>query len=99
MFHSGARSGAPYGYGSREVTPMTEADWWECSDWNEVGPGERLDLLNQRKASRRKFRLYACACCRRVWHLLDIVGKSAVEVAERFADGLATEEERLAAET
>jgi hypothetical protein len=49
-----------------------------------------VDSLRGR-ASERKLRLFACACCRRVWHLLanneEWVG--AVEGAERDADGLA----------
>jgi hypothetical protein len=38
------------------------------------------------KRGRRRLRLYACACCRQVWHLLDDAGRAAVEAAEGNAD-------------
>src|SRR5262249_37631156 len=67
------------------VTPVTEAEWQECDD-----PNRMLDFL-RRRASNRKLRLFACACCRRIWHLLtDARSREAVEVAERFADGQAS---------
>jgi hypothetical protein len=56
-----------------------------------------LRLVN-RKAHARKLRLFACACARRVWGRINHrVGRRAVEVAEKFADGLATAEELSAA--
>jgi hypothetical protein len=43
---------------------------------------------NRRKRGRRKLRLFACACGRRVWHLMGDLARRAVEVSEQYADGL-----------
>jgi hypothetical protein len=51
-----------------------------------------------RKASERKVRLFICACCRRVWDLLEERSRQAVEVAEQYADGTAKAREFLAAQ-
>jgi hypothetical protein len=46
-----------------------------------------LDYLAGR-ASERKLWLFACACCRRIWHQLrHPSGREAVEGTERYADG------------
>jgi hypothetical protein len=43
------------------------------------------------KSRERKFRLFACACCRRVDHLLSDEGsRRALELVEQFHDGLIT---------
>lgn len=62
---------------------MTESDWRACAD-----PQPMLEFLGARP-SERKLRLFGCACCRRVWHLLDDVARQGVELAERYADGQA----------
>jgi hypothetical protein len=50
------------------------------------------------KAGKRKLLLYAVGCCRLMWDLLwDYRLRSSVLVAERYADGQATDEERRAA--
>jgi hypothetical protein len=75
---------------------MTEAEWLACE-----GPHLMLSWLRRRKGQRvseRKLRLFACACCRRVWHLLkDPASRGGVATAERFADGFVGEEDVLKA--
>src|SRR5215831_8723174 len=67
---------------------MDEDQWLTCSD-----PQMMLEFLRG-KASERKLRLFACACSRRISQLMDdAVCRTAVLTAERYADGLAQQEE------
>jgi hypothetical protein len=82
---------------------MTEADWLACKrpkamlryllgtdDYRVEG----IESFPACKGSDRKLRLFACACYHRIHHLLaNGTAQAAVQVAERFADGMATAEE------
>jgi hypothetical protein len=68
---------------------VTEHEWLACAEAEKM-----LEFLRGAgRADHRTLRLFSCACCRRIWELLDREGRQAVEVAERFADGLASEGE------
>lgn len=88
----------------RAAREAAAREWQACGD-----PATMLNRLlhhvrspfaeaGMPKPSDRKLRLFACACCRQVWHLLaDDRSRKAVDAAEKYADGLATEKEFLAA--
>jgi hypothetical protein len=73
---------------------MTPEEWERCDD-----PREMLTFFKTRgPLSGRKLRLFGAACCRRRWPLLgDAASRQAVEVAERYAHGLADWKEVRAA--
>jgi len=71
---------------------MTEAEWLTCAD-----PEKMLTHLRRRKRrpSARKFRLFSVGCCRHSAAVMSHpANRRCLEVAERYADGLASEEER-----
>jgi hypothetical protein len=79
-------------YAARDVhaeeTPVTEAQWLASAVSQ-----KSLNYLVGR-TSDRKYRLFACACCRAIWSLLrDDRSRNAIEVVERFVDGTASDAE------
>ena len=72
---------------------MTDSEWQSASE-----PHALLEFLQSSgRPSARKLRLFAVACSRRMWDWIDTPGRTAVDVAESFADGLAGPEELRAA--
>jgi len=67
---------------------MTESEWRTCDDFTRMveclpGPPDH-----------RKLRLFVCACCRMYPECTnDDKSRSAIETAERFADGIATSDD------
>jgi hypothetical protein len=69
---------------------MTEAEWLACTNLPEM----MYELYERNRYSLRQERLFSCACCRRIWHLLtDERSRVAVQVAEHYIDGLASWDE------
>src|SRR5690348_12050726 len=80
--------GRPLAKSGLRAKPMNEAEWLACDD-----PQKLLEFLRD-TVSERKFRLYLCAGVRHIRHLLySPFSATAVDVGERFADGLADEHE------
>jgi hypothetical protein len=76
----------------QEARTMTEAEWLACTR-----SGEMLTYV-QDKASERKLRLFMVACIRRIWdQLRDERSRAAVDLAEGYADGLASKKRMRAA--
>lgn len=60
---------------------MAEPQW---QTWQHP---EAILTLVQGRLGERELRLFACACCRRVWHLLNEANRRIVEAAEQSARG------------
>lgn len=60
---------------------MTVQEWLDCND-----PDQMLECLQDR-ASERKLRLFAVACCRRIWTVVGNSCRYLGELTERYADG------------
>src|SRR5262245_41688503 len=61
---------------------MKESEWLRSSKLEAM-----LEFVRD-NADDRKLRLFGVACCRRVWNLLDADCRDAVDIAEKYADGL-----------
>jgi len=72
-----------------EAREMTAPEWQHA-----IEPQAMLEFLQTcGTVSQRKLRLFAVACSRRIWEWIDVLGRCAVEVAEKYADGIAGPEE------
>src|SRR4051812_2989698 len=67
------------------------AEWQRCSDPDAMVRALPADQYQ------RELRLFAVACVRRVWDLVPLGCRSAVEMSERFAEGRANESDLAAA--
>ncbi len=69
---------------------MTESQWFASKDPDELYR-DRFGLVPRPE---RKLRLFACGCCRQIWdYIEDPRCRTAVEVAELYSDGVATEQQ------
>jgi hypothetical protein len=66
---------------------MTEQEWLASSDGQAM-----LNKIDDEAVSERQARLFAVACCRQLWGKLGSAGRKVAEVAELYADELASEE-------
>jgi hypothetical protein len=74
---------------------VTEGEWLAATDPTPMLAALRvIARTDPESITERKYRLYAVGCCRIVEGQLTPLGQQGVEVAERYADGLATEHER-----
>jgi hypothetical protein len=78
---------------------LTEEQWLASNEeWRLLRHLQQHCLVSRTRGGKRRQRLYACACCRRAWHLFGERERTIVEVAERAADGRASRGELAEAE-
>jgi hypothetical protein len=70
------------------MADVTEAEWLTTPRY------QRASEPLRDNHSTRKWRCFACACVRLIWDQLTPQQRAAVEINERFADGLATNRQR-----
>jgi hypothetical protein len=70
---------------------MTEAEWLSGQNINSM----LLSVAGH--GSERKLRLFACACCHRLWDLLDGGSRLLLQATERYCDGGVTKSKLKAA--
>ncbi len=84
----------PVRAGAWPKTDLTEHEWLTTSD-----PTRLLYFLVAGTASNRKLRLFACACCRQIWHLMpDSTCRRAVEIVEQHPNSFVDMTEQIEAE-
>src|ERR1700722_7440827 len=73
---------------------MTEAEWLACKSPGWLTCATQTSGFGGKKDNYHGLRLFACACVRRISHLVtDARSWRAVEVAERYAEGPSDTEE------
>jgi hypothetical protein len=67
---------------------MTERMWLTARSVLPLRDWYRDRRRDRRRGNLRKERLFACACCRRLWdHMPDARSRAAIDAAEQYADG------------
>jgi hypothetical protein len=78
-----------------KIKPMTELEWRTSANaYRMLRHLQQHEGISRAPGAVRRLRLFAVACCRRVWpQFTDERCQQAIEVAERYADGRARKAE------
>lgn len=91
---------------TEEYKPMTEQQWLISTNPIAMIDACRMGTLDRggdkgwqfkHEINNRKKRLFKCACCRQLWPLLNEDTRHAVELAEKHADGLLSDNDLASA--